>query len=552
METPDLIITNAQIITMNPEQPRAQAVAVTGGRIVAVGTSSEIEALQGDQTEVIDLGGGVLGPGFVEPHSHLLLMGLLLSPAMTDVRSFKVPGWADIDALVREQVATTPAGQAILVYGLDTIAHGHSQPTRDELDAYTTEHPLSVIALSAHTASSNSFALEMAGMTATTPDPPGGTFGHTADGELDGVAHEATAVLPLLLPQLAAAEFDLMASLRNQAASLAEAGFTTIGELLVQAHDAPIIDAIKSMPDFPVRMRLYQGTTSDKSASFTAGGTDPMVRETGFKLWVDGSPLEGKTLQGQPYLATETMRQMGVIPGSCGGANYSADELLDVVRSYAAHGLQFACHVQGDAGVDRILDVYETVLAERGLLGTDHRWRLEHCGGMYRTQFDRAAKLGVTCSMFVQHIYYFGDVLVDDILGYQLGSHWMSLKSALDAGIRVSLHNDGYFTPPLPIGNLQTATTRVAAGSGRTLGEDQIIGIDDAMKAVTSNAAWHLFSDHEVGSIEVGKLADFVELTADPYAVAPTDLNTEVRAISTWIGGKRVDLAALRQLAETA
>ncbi len=543
-EPADLIITNADIITMNPKQPRAEAVAVSQGLITAVGTNAEIAVFAGPHTQRVDLQGGVMSPGFVEPHSHVLLMAVLLAPQVTDIRAFVEPTWADIEAKVRSVVAETPPGKPVIVFGLDTIAHNTSLPNIDDLDAFTRDHPLIIVSLSAHTAVGNSAAFALAGITNETVDPPGGHFGRREDGSLDGVAHEATAVGQFVIPMLAGAGFDMLASIRTQCAAMARAGFTTVGELLVQEGDRPVLAAMKEMPDLPIRMRLYEGTNASRKATGQAGDTDPKIRQVGLKLWVDGTPLEGKSLHREPFIDSEVTRTIGSA-GMCGSANYSAEELLEIVRAYADTGFQFACHVQGDAGVDRILDVYETVLTERNLIGTDHRWRLEHCGAMTKDQFERAAALGVTCSMFVQHIYYFGDTYVDDIFGPERGGRWMALQSALDAGIRISLHNDGYFTPPLPIGNLSTAVNRLAEGSGRVLGPEERILLDEAMRAVTINAAWHLFSENEVGSIEVGKFADFAQLSADPYTVEPTELNEKVVVEATWIGGKKVDPAAL-------
>lgn len=540
MATPDLIIVNADIITMDPSRPRAQAVAVANGRISAVGSDNEITALVGEDTQVVDLNGGLLAPGFVEPHSHVLLMAMLLAPQVSDCRPFNCPTWADVEAIIKDKLATTPTGTPVLVYGLDPIAQDHAMPTRQELDAFSTDHPIGVIALSAHTISVNTAAFEFAGVTAQTPDPPGGRFGKAADGSLDGIVHEAPAVAMVARPMLGAVGFDYVSSLSGQVAALSKAGFTTIGELLVQDAEMPIVEAMKSMPTLPIRLRWYEGTNPTLKPTGAAGDTDPMVRQTGLKLWVDGSPLEGKILTSEPFLDTKVTRDIGLTAPCCGSANYTEEELLTIVRAYAESGLQFACHVQGDAATDRILNVYETVLTERGMLGTDHRWRLEHCGMTTKAQFERAASLGVTCSMFVRHVYYFGDTYVDDLLGEDRGSHWMRLRTAIDAGQRISLHCDGYFTPPLPIGNLATATTRISK-SGRELGPDERITIDEALQAITINAAWHLFSEHEVGSIEVGKFADFTELSTDPYDVEPHQLEDQVSVLGTWINGRRVE-----------
>lgn len=544
MANPDLIILDAEIITMNPDEPRAQAVAVSGGRIVAVGSSMDVAQLAGDDTSFINFSGRILGPGFVEPHSHLLLMALLLAPGILDVRSFRVPTYEGILDQIKAAIDERPAGAPVVAFGLDPYVHGAQLPKREELDAISSDQPLVIITLNAHKISANSAALAVAGVTRETPNPPGGEIGHHEDGSLDGIFVEAPAVGLVLRPLLGMLDFDIIASLRNQAAELARAGFTTIGELLVQEVDEPILAAARSMPDFPIRIRTYEATNASLTPHSKAGETDPMVRHTGLKLWVDGSPLDGKTLHKEPFLDNDITRAMGMVAPCCGSANYSEEDLLTIVHAYADSGLQFACHVQGDAATDRILNVYETVLTERGMIGTDHRWRLEHCGAMTKEQFERAHHLGVTCSMFVAHVYYFGDAYVDYLFGPQRGGHWMRLRSAADSGIRISLHNDGYFTPPAPIASMQTAMIR-RSSSGRPMGLDECIDIDDAMAAVTTNAAWHLFSEHEVGSIEVGKFADFVELSADPYTVEPSELTERVVVQGTWINGCRVDLTEL-------
>lgn len=539
MSFPDAIITNANVITMNDNQPRAGAVAMKGQRILAVGSDAEIASLAGPETVQVDLQGRTLTPGFVEPHSHLLLMAMLLAPQVIDVRSFTCPTWQDVVAAAKQAIATTAVGQPIALFGLDAIVQQHAMPSRQELDDLTTAHPLVLFSLSAHTLSANSAALRYVGITEDTPDPAGGKFGRDASGALNGIVQEATAVSLIAEPILNSLGIDYFASVHYQAHVLAEAGFTTIGELLVQAGDMPVLAAIKSARDLPIRMRWYEGTTASLTPIGAAGDTDPLIRQVGLKLWVDGSPIEGKSLHTQPFLDNQVTRSLGMPAGCCGAANYTEEQLLATVRAYAATGLQFACHVEGDAAIDRILNVYETVLTERNMIGTDHRWRLEHCGAATRQQFARATQLGVTCSMFVRHFYYFGDLLMDVFLGPDRGAVWMPLHSSLAEGNRLSLHHDGYFTPPLPIGNLATATTRRTI-SGRQAGESECIDIDQALRAITINAAYHLMSDHEIGSIEVGKFADFTELSTDPYTVASDQLEAEVKVLGTWLNGQRI------------
>lgn len=539
-EFADLVIANANIITMDEARPRATALAVTAGVICAVGTADDVVSVTGPETETLDLKGQVLLPGFVEAHGHVLLMGQLLGDEILDVRSFQCPTWQDVEAAVKQRIGETEPGQPVVAFGYDTVQHNVVAPTRQDLDALTTEHPLVLISLSAHNASANSAAIDLVGLTGETPDPQGGEFGRAADGSLDGRFNEAGAVAVLAIPLYGLMKVDVVASVRAQCAVMAGVGFTTVGELLVLDFHRPLLAGLAAGPELPVRLRLYEGTNDSLAPVGSKDDANPEIRQIGLKLWVDGTPLAGTILMDEPYLDTPVTRKLGLAPGCCGSANYTAEQLQTIVRAYAPSGFQFACHVQGDAAVERILDVYEQVLTEQGLLGTDHRWRLEHCGEMTPAQFSRAERLGVSCSMFSRHLYYFGDMLAEDILGPERGEHWMRLRSALDSGMKLSLHNDGYFTPPDPLGSVQSAVTRVVQGSGRVFAPEERITMHEAMRAVTIDAAWHVFSEHEVGSIEVGKLADFVELSADPYDADPMKLTDEVKVLSTWKSGHRV------------
>ena len=229
-------------------------------------------------------------------------------------------------------------------------------------------------------------------------------------------------------------------------------------------------------------------------------------------------------------------RTIGVTPGSCGHANYTAEQLTEIVGAYFPLGWPMACHVQGDAGVDTILDVYEE--ARRQHPRDDHRLRLEHVGAIRDEQLRRAADLGVTCSIFVDQIHYWGDVIVDGLFGEERGSRWMPAGSAVATGMRISLHNDPPVTPEEPLRNISVAVTRKAP-SGRVLGPEERLTVEQAIRAQTIDAAWQPFSDDIVGSPEVGKYADLVVLSADPRSVLPEEIaDLEVRA--TFLAGGRV------------
>jgi len=204
-------------------------------------------------------------------------------------------------------------------------------------------------------------------------------------------------------------------------------------------------------------------------------------------------------------------------------------------------------HCNGDVGFDVVLDAYERALVKHGLLGSDHRWRVEHLGAARGDQFVRAASLGVTCSMSPFQYIFWGDLLDGVMFESAIGSHWQRLQDAFKAGVRPTFHNDGSVSPPDPLFNIQHTVTRTT-DKGTIHGLDQALTLDQALRAVTINGAYQLKREHDIGSIEVGKLADFVELSADITTVEPGAIKEKVKVLGTWRGGRRIDTA--RFLAE--
>ena len=258
---------------------------------------------------------------------------------------------------------------------------------------------------------------------------------------------------------------DYPAMLLAECARLNRAGLTTCSEMAFDPTFGPVVEQLRGQ--LTVRLRTYEVSNPQMSTAATPGQGDDIVRQVGIKIWVDGSPWIGNIALSFPYLDTAATRTIGVKPGSCGCANYTAEQLTEIVGAYFPLGWQMACHVQGDAGVDTILDVYEEALRRNPR--DDHRLRLEHVGAIRHEQLRRAADLGVTCSIFVDQIHYWGDVIVDGLFGPERGSRWMPAGSAVATGMRISLHNDPPVTPEEPLRNISVAVTRIAP-SGRVLG----------------------------------------------------------------------------------
>jgi len=541
----DTILTAGSIITMDQAAPRAQAVAVSGDTIVAVGTVEHcLAALPG--ATVVDTGAAVLMPGFIEPHSHPFFSGVATQLPAHSIAPWVAPTWDRVLTIFAEAAASSDAALPLVFNGFDALLHGRPAPDAAELDRIFGDRVVVVADNSGHGTYFTSALIARNGWDLAVPaDPIGGRFGRTESGALNGVAYEVPANALVLGPVLQELGGNLLSSAAHYYALMARAGITSTSDMTFSLELAAGYEALAALPSVPLRVSMWQVSTepgySDRVA-FTA--SDRLLVKQGVKLWTDGSPWIGNIAISFPYLSTETTRLAGIDPATAGGPqsmNYTRQQVDEILDECAPRGWQMSFHSNGDLAIDFALDAYERALAEHGLLGTDHRWRIEHVGGGRKDQFERAAALGVHLSMAPFQYYYWGDLLDGEMFDSGHGSRWQAFGDAVESGACVSFHNDGSVSPPNPILNAQTAVTR-RTRNGTVHAPEQRIGIDAALKAHTIDAARTLSRDHLVGSIAPGKLADFVELTADPYEVDPETLDDSVTVLGTWLGGERMDL----------
>ena len=542
----DRILTAGTVITMDAARPRAEAVAVSGGRITAVGSRDECRAaLPG--AEVVDTGAAALLPGLIEPHGHPLMSGVALEAPAVNITPFKDPKWSDVEKVFAATMAANDPQTPLLFSGFDALLHQRPAPKADELDRIFGDRVVAIADNSGHGVYFNTALMKTKGWDVHAPqDPVGGHFGRNPDGSLNGQGFE----LPVLFDVIG----DIMAKLGNPLlagaryyASMAQAGYTSTSDMTFDLNLKAGYEALAAAPSCPLRISMFEVSTSDtytEPLSFAAG--DDWLIKQGVKLWTDGSPWVGNIGISFPYLDTEATRRAGIDPATAGGTrsmNYSREQLDAVLDKAAPSGWQMAFHSNGDLAIDLALDAYEGALRKHKLLGSDHRWRLEHLGAGTRRHFDRAAALGVHISLAPFQYYYWGDLLDGQMFDPAHGAPWQSFGDAAASGAVVSFHNDGSVSPPSPILNIATAVTR-RTRSGAVHAPAQTMPLDQALRAHTIDAARTLHRDALVGSISPGKLADFTELAADPYSVDPARLPETAAVRGTWLGGERADLDA--------
>lgn len=546
----DLIIKASSIITMDPHNPRAEAVAVdtVAGTIAAVGAFSDLQSAN-PSADVKDLGKTVLTPGLIDPHSHPALSGLSTqSPAHWIAPYVGFPTFDDVTAYFTKVNAETPAGVPVAFNGLDRILHNAPELTNTMLDKYFPDRAVIVIDNSGHEVYFNTANITLLGWEDGKPpaDPVGSRFGRNEDGTSNGRAYESAALLIAASKVLAAIGQHPLAPIAQWYKLMATNGITSTSEHTYESNQFKAYVAMAMAPDSPLRISLYHmSIEADCAEPIQIPVPENKLKKQGIKLWADGSPWVGTIAASFPYLDNETTRNANIPLGPGGEAmmNYNRAQLDEILDKLVPSGYQMAFHCNGDVGMDIVLDAYEHALSKHNLLGTDHRWRIEHLGACRRDQFDRAAQLGVCLSMSPFQFIYWGDLLDGTMFESSIGSQWQSVGDAFRSGASVSFHNDGSVSPPIPLLNMQAMVTRQTA-SGKVHGENQAVSLEDAMKAHTTNAAFQLGRDHEVGSIEAGKLADFCELSADPFTVDPHKLTELVTVQGTWVGGKRIDLDA--------
>lgn len=530
LAAPDQVFFGGPVITLDADDRVVDALAVEGGRIVALGESAEILALADERTERIDLGGQALLPGFFDSHSHANFIGLQAMAAnLLPAPDGTGNSVAALQDTLRIYMATEPAliGEMGWVIGFgydDSQLAEQRHPTRQELDAVSTELPILLIHQSGHLGVANSLGLQLAGVGPDTPDPDGGAFRREADGRQPNGVAEEYAFFRLMFPVMAKADFDLQERMLLAGVDMmARFGYTTAQEGRAMGDYMAAMQRVADRKALKIDLVSYPDILAVEDIA-PSRAYQNRYRVGGVKLTIDGSP-QGKTAWlSQPY----HVPPMGKDPDYSGYPAIDLDTVdTNVMRAFS-EGWQILVHANGDAAIDALINAVRA--AREAYPDRELRPVLIHGQTLRKDQVLAMDELRIFPSVFPMHTFYWGDWHRDSVLGPERAENISPTGWLRERGMMFGSHHDAPVALPDSMRVLSATVTRVTR-SGDVLGENHRVDVATALRALTLWPAWQHFEENEKGSLEPGKLADLVVLSANPLAVDPLQLDRlEVKA----------------------
>jgi len=531
-----VLVTGAHIITMNAQAPVTEAMLVQDGRIAWLGKLEDApEASEG--VERLNLHGKVVVPGFVEPHMHLPPLAMMHDFSNIGPNRFETTD-AALTQLAKDAEAT-PAGEWVVGRQFDpSLQTGPDYLTAEMLDQVSTDHPVFVYNTSLHLGYCNSVALDIAGIDASTPDPQGAEIGRDSQGNPNGVLKAGPAMALVVRHNRKLKNGNIVEGCLNVLGQANAVGITTLCDqgtgMFQGVKELDVYQSLRESGRMTARFRYsVSQAMADRwdEVQLTWGEGDEWVRRTGWKIVSDGSNQGRTGLQREAFMGSEGENARGMA--------YIEKAVLDeAVGRRLREGWAVCVHANGDAAIDRALDAFAKAKA-KGLDPAAKRCRIEHCSILHDEQIDKMAELGLSPSFLIGHVHYWGKAFVEDIFGLEKASKLDRTGACEDQGIRWSLHSDDPVTEMNPLRCMENAVVRNMWRSDELLSPEERVPAAAALRAMTIDAAWQCHSDHEVGSLETGKFADFVVLAEDPLTAAPETLG-QIQVLETWVGGRRV------------
>ncbi len=529
----DLVVHNARIVTMNDAGSLGQAMAVRDGRILAVGNDEEIADCASARTEVLDLGGRTVLPGLIDVHTHALEWAEGILRNEIDAGYPKVRAVAEIVAQVRERARAAQPGEWIVGFGWDdSKLEERRYLTRHDLDPVSPRNPVYLVHVSGHLAIANSAALRLAGITRETPDTDGGVIERTAEGEPTGILKDTA--MPLAgrllpgdspdLPERGAAEVSRRAL---------EVGLTTIHDIWVSPEDMRGYQDAYAKGELKVRVQMVPGVRSVEDAEklvsqgLHTGFGDDHLKLGAVKLFADGGMGARTVAIYDPPVAGE--------PGNLGLLIWKSEELQRAHRILAAAGWQIVTHAIGDRAIDQVLDSYATVSEELGLHGP--RFRIAHCGISTPAIQKRLRELKVLVDGNPAFVYWIGSWFRK--YGPVRVRWSYPGRSYFENGIIAGVGSDVGVTPISPWWGIWAGVARREMSNSEIIAPEERLIVPQVLQLYTRNGAYIGFEEKEKGSLEAGKLADFIVVDRDVLRIPPDELK-DVKVLMTFVGGELV------------
>jgi hypothetical protein len=527
----DLIIVNAKVWTSDKNHPTAQAVAVLGDRIVAVGSNSQIEVWCADKTRVINAEGKLLLPGFNDSHVHFVSGGLQLDNVQ--LNDAKTP--EEFARRIGEQAKKTSKGQWIQGGDWDETKWTPAQlPTKELIDPASPNTPVFVNRYDGHMALANSAALRLAGVTSKTPDPPGGTVVRDARGNPTGALKDAAMdYVYKVIPPLSRDQRRL--AVKRALAHAASLGVTSVQDMNPEYDDIAVYSEFLRRGELTTRIYAAPLITQvDDQAKLGIGRAfgGPYLRIGALKAYADGSLGSATAYFFEPF--TDQPSNHGLLSDEMQPLSLMRDRMMKA----DAAGLQLCTHAIGDQAISMILDLYSEISRSRG--DADRRFRIEHAQHMAAKDFDRFAQLNVIASVQPYHAIDDGR-WAEKRIGHDRASRTYAFRTLLDHGVRLALGTDWNVAPLNPMLTIYAAVTRATLDGKNPNGwfPEQKLTVAEAVEAYTVGSAHAEFQEKEKGSITPGKLADMVLLGDDIFSIDLVRIR-DVKVLKTIVGGKTI------------
>jgi predicted amidohydrolase YtcJ len=527
----DLIITHAKVWTVDKSVPTAEAVAVIGDRIVAVGSNADAEAWRGPKTRVIDAHGKLLLPGFNDSHTHFIDGGAQLDNVqLNDATSSQ-----EFVRRIAEHAKKSPQGQWLLGGDWDETKWSPPQlPTKEMLDPVTPHNPVFFSRYDGHMGIANSQALKLAGITAKTPDPPGGVIVRDAQGNPTGALKDAaTDLIDKVIPDHT--HDQRLHAARRALEHAASVGVTSAQHMNPEFADIAVYDELRQHGELTTRIYaapLITQVDDLVKIGIRHGFGDSYLRIGALKAYADGSLGSRTAYFFEPFL--DTPDNHGLLASGMHPLSLMQDRFLKA----DAAGLQLCTHAIGDQAISIILDMYAEVVKQHG--EADRRFRIEHAQHMAAKDFDRFAKLGVIASMQPYHAIDDGR-WAEGRIGHDRASRTYAFRTFLDHGVRLAFGTDWDVAPLNPMLGVYAAVTRATLDGKNPNGwfPEQKLTVAEAVEAYSMGSAYAEFQDGVKGSITPGKLADMVLLSDDIFTIDPVKIR-DVKVLRTVVGGREV------------